>query len=132
MVALPRAGDETPRTVTTKLNKGTHHMIARGEFRNVGPNLLDHTRQLMPKYSRKGNAVISLCQVQVRMAQAGRLDGHQNLVPDRIIDLNILNLETARDSVQDGCSHIVSLIHTFEAGLTHIRAFAAFVFSRKA
>jgi hypothetical protein len=111
VIALPRAGDETSRTVSTKLHKGTHHVVAYGEFRNVRSYLLDYTCQLMTEYGWKRNAVIGLRQVKIRMAKACRFDGHENLFPDRIINLDLLDLETARDSVQNGCFHKISLIY---------------------
>ena len=77
-------------------------MVADLEVGDVGAEGLDHACRLMPQGHGQGAGAVAVDDAEVRMAQARRLDGHQDLARTGIVEGDGLDAERAAVGIGAG------------------------------
>ena len=82
-------------------------MIAERELPNAGSDFANHSGKLVTQYRRKRQTEVCYRKMVIRMTQAGRLDLDQHLPPFRLTNLDLFDLKSAIQCVQNRCFHLL-------------------------
>src|SRR5436305_13064473 len=80
-------------------------MVARLHIRHLVADGFDHAGGFVTEDAWRGIHVLALCEMEIAVAHAcgGRADQH--LMRSGLVDLDVLDLQIARDRAEHGCLH---------------------------
>ena len=84
---------------TAGRNEREDDVIARRHAFDVGPDLLDDARGLVPEHHRQRPRPRAVDDREIGMADTRRLDPHQQLARLRLVELDLLDAERTRRGV---------------------------------
>ena len=94
------------RAVTAECRQAGDDVITRLDVADHRPDGFDDAGRLVPEHGRALIGVLALHEVQVAVAETSRDGANENLSRSRLTDLDVFDLEMARDVVENSGAHL--------------------------